>query len=183
METIVLLVSAITFIADLVTVGLFVRDLFKSKVDLKGIITYVVLIIVVFSFAFVLWVSFQGDAEILSVFGATYVIFGAVIFGMISVRFILADEYSFIEYWTYLGLIILITGLGTVLLYDYMYEDVTQFLAIPFMLVALLQIGLWIRNISSGDVVFDHPLYNFGKVFLFIIVGLLSILFLALSEW
>ena len=185
MEAIAIIVATITFFADLVTIGLFTRDLLEDTLDLKRVFVYVLLILLIFSFAIGLWVSVDADTDFLVFFGFLYVFFGGVIFAIVSYKFLMQFDYSGREYATYVVLIILITGLGVGILAisDVLYDEGVAYLSLPFIFVALEQIIFWIKIISSGEYKFDDNGIMAGNIFLFVIAGALVMLFLGFAYW
>jgi hypothetical protein len=175
-------VAIITFIADLITVGVFIKDILLNTLALTNYVSYVGIIVLAFGFAFLLWLySKVGQPRpklLYQLFSWLYIIYSAFIFGIISFRFIIERNYSFGDYIGYIFLVILVGGLGLgISLVTKMHR--VGYFCFPFLLVALEQIILWLyKLISHLNTNFD--LANVGNLFLFVIVcaivlGLLSI--------
>jgi hypothetical protein len=179
LRTISGIVAVITFLADLITVALFIRDLLQNRITFIAVIAEVALIVIVFAFAFLLLVySKQAEATpdwLIRIFSWLYIVFSAAIFGIISQRFIIEGDYRFGEYIGYILLIILIAGLGySIAIFT---RERAGYFSIPFMLVALEQIILWIFLIfSRTQISFNWTML--GNLFLFLIVSMFVLYFI-----
>lgn len=172
-------VSIITFIADLITVALFLRSVFLGDISLTSSVSQVLIIIVVFVFAASLWFYSKDDVpnpEVLfSVFGWLYIVFAATFFVIISQRFMMKGDYTLGEFVGYISLTFFIGGLGF-FIYDSSNKRVDYF-SIPFMLVALIQIIVWVFIIFSNN----ELLFNWvtaGNISLFVIAALVVLFFI-----
>jgi hypothetical protein len=177
-------VSVIAFAADLITVLLFVRDLLFGFLSFGSTFPQVLLIALFFTFAILLFNysrEISKDLEgIVKMFGWLYVILAALIFMIVSFRFIMREDYGFGEFIGYPLLVIAIAGLGFVVTKN--VEGNVKYFSIPFMVVALEQIGLWVIKILAGYGIF-FSLTFFGNLLIFIIVGLIILFFLQSDEW
>ncbi len=173
------IVSVITFLADLLAIALFIRSVFYGKLELTSAVSQILVIIVVFAFATLLWFYSKDDSSapaiIFSVFSWLYIVFSAAIFVVISQKFMMEGHYSLGEYVGYLFLIFFIGGLG---LFIYKTNDKkTDFFAIPYMLVALAQIIMWIFIIFSENKL-EFNWETIGNIFLFVIAGMIVLFFI-----
>jgi hypothetical protein len=173
------IVSVITFLADLLAIALFIRSVFYGELELTSAVSQILVIVVVFAFATLLWFYSKDDspapAIIFSVFSWLYIVFSAAIFVLISQRFMMEGRYTIGEYVGYLFLIFFIGGLGF-----FIYEtndERTDFFAIPYMLVALVQIIMWIFIIFSENKL-EFNWETIGNICLFVIAGMIVLFFI-----
>lgn len=175
------IISSIAFIADIVTVILFLRDIFlgTNSLTFSSISARVTVIIAVFVFAVVLLFYAREEQDnltgIVIFFAWLYVVLAAVIFGIVSYQFIQIADYSFWEFSGYLFLIILVAGLGFIL--SQIADSVTKNFSIPFMLVALEQILLWLYKILQWET-FKFDWTFLGNLFYFVFAGVLIVVFI-----
>jgi len=178
-------VSTIAFVANLVSVGLFVRDVLTSREfpEMGTIVANVVLIGVVFFFALLL-LGYSRDRfhrldHIANAFGWSYVLLSAAIFALISPQFILARDYAAGDLGAYAALIAVIAALGY--LTTKVVERRTDLFCIPFMLVALEHVLLWLYLVGSGrGIVLGWHFW--GGLGLFIYAGILVLWFISTYE-
>lgn len=175
------MVSTIAFIADLITVALFIRDLLISggPPPFGTVVAQVALIAAIFTFAILLFIyarqEYTSLDSIVGVFGWLYIVLAAALFAVISHRFIVEANYDFGEFIGYIILIALIAGLGYGI--TLMVERRTSYYSIPFMLVALEQIVLWLLLIVSRQgITFDWTFI--GNLLFFGYAGLLILFFI-----
>lgn len=175
------IVSAIAFVADLITIILFIRDLVQGNApaSISSSLAKVVLIMAVFAFAFLLLhysrQEFESLDRIVWIFGWLYISLSAALFGVISYYFIMEEGQTPGEFIGCVLLIGLITGLGSSVTL-FVGERVDYF-SIPFMLVALEQIVLWLFRIFSQR----HISFNLGfigNLLLFVYAGLIILFFI-----
>lgn len=160
-------------IADLATVGLYLKNLYKGTIpfDITSAFPWISIIIVIFIFSFML-LTISKDSDYLAVirflFGCVYVIFGALILAVISNQFILEANYGIYEYFGYIVLILLISGLGLIINAD----DSSIYFSVPFMIVGLYIIILWFNLLwqHPKDVAFD--LTFLGNLLLIAVPGI-----------
>jgi hypothetical protein len=179
-------VSIIAFIADLITVLVFVKDLLFNFdfLSFESTISQIFIIALIFTFAILLFNYSReinkGLEGVVKMFGWLYVILAALIFMIVSFRFIMGEDYGFGEFIGYPLLVISIAGLGFGVTKN--VEGNTKYFSIPFMIVALEQIALWVIKILVGyGLLFTLPF--FGNLLLFVIVGLIILFFLQQDEW
>lgn len=179
-------VAIIAFIADLITILLFAKDLlFRIEyITFETTITKTFVIALIFTFAILLFnYSREISKElegIVMVFGWLYIILAALIFMIVSFRFIMLENYGFGEFLGYPLLIIFIAGLGWGIVK--IVEGNVKYFSIPFMIVALEQIVLWVIKILAGfDILFTGTFL--GNLLIFVIVGLMILFFLQQDEW
>lgn len=173
------IVAVITFLANLITVGLFFRDLYQGNLPTGGAIAQVTIIVVVFGFAFLLlFYSRQKDESldgIIWLFSWLYILFSAAIFGVISYRFIVEANYNFGEFIGSIALIILIAALGYCV--SVFIEKPSHYFSIPFMFVALWQIILWIFQIFARKTITFSWAFA-GNLLLFIVASAFVLFFI-----
>jgi hypothetical protein len=178
-------VSAIGFSADIITLGLFFKDLFTTRPPLpfSSAITQIVIIIVAFTFSALLLVYSRSGVwgnpldSIAWLFSWLYLLFSALIFAVIAYRFILQANYGIGDYFGYTALIALIAGLACSILLI-VGRDFSYF-SVPYMLTALEQIILWIaRIIGKEPIRFDFIFV--GNVLLFVYAGLFILAFIGI---
>lgn len=161
-------------IADLATVGLYLNNLYKGTIpfNIDSAFPWISIIIVIFLFSFMLLTISQNDSDFLDgikwLFGSAYVIFAALILAVISNQFILEANYGIYEYFGYILLIILISGLGFTINADY---SSSRYFSVPFMIVGLYMIILWFNLLyhHHQDVVFN--LTFLGNLLLILVPG------------
>jgi hypothetical protein len=173
------IVSLVTFLADLLAIALFIRSVFFGGIELTSAVSQILVIVVVFAFATLLWYYSKEDSPapeiIFSVFSWIYIVFSAAIFVIISQRFMMEGKYTLGEYVGYIFLIFFIGGLGF-FIHTTNDED-TDFFAIPYMLVALIQIIIWIFIIFSENEL-EFNWITIGNISLFVIAGLIVLFFI-----
>jgi len=151
--------TILTILADLITIGLYLNYVFIGVVPLniESAFPWILIIVVIFIFSMLLSEYSEHNNVldgIIGVFGWLYVILAAMLFAVISKRFIAEANYGIYEYLGYIFLIILISGLG--FLISIMTGKPLRNFTIPFMLVGLYQIILWILLfLNPQDIVFN----------------------------
>lgn len=164
----------LAIIADIITIILFLKDIFidKSQTEFKFISTQVILIVLIFIAAMILGTialksSWQAEVKkVLVFFSWTYIIISALIFVLVSHRFIIECNYSLIEYFGMIGLIVLVTYLALFIASS--IDKGNQAFAIPYMIVILWQIGLFTYNFFTREHL-NFDLYFIGNALLFIL--------------
>lgn len=164
-------VSIVAFIADLITISIFIKDLFVGGLN-KGGLSQVIIIVLIFAFGFFLLLYSKSEFvknidQIVNAFGWIYVVFGAFILAIFSWYFFNYFQYSFGAFIGYTFIILLITALGVLLVGNVSYSLKT--LTIPFLIVALEQIVLMVLRILSPVGFFDRAIFFIGCVFLFLL--------------
>lgn len=181
------IVATLSFTADLLTLALFLRDLVLSDltVDLSSITARVIIIISAFAFSALLiaysrtgdWKSFTSVTA--TFFSWLYVLFSALLLAIVSYRFILESDY---EIGTYFGNVVLsafIAGLAFIVML--IAGKSSAYFSLPFMLVSLEQIVLWIIRIFNRlPVRFDWTFI--GNIGLFVYSGILIVVFMKYGE-
>ena len=181
--------SYLAFLADLITICLFVKDIFVKDLSQQTIISekaflQIASIIVIFLFAILLWFYSKIDDRrhkfLYQMFSWFYVVFSALILGMISYRFMTETSYGIGEFLGYIFLVFLVCGLG---LGISLFNKVNRldWFSIPFMIVAFEQIALWIIKINSRQYEFNW--FSFGNLFLLVIVVLIVFILLHVNNW
>jgi hypothetical protein len=173
------IVSVITFTADLITVALFIRSVFYGDISLTASVSQVLVIIVVFAFAVLLWFYSKNDSPtpdiFFSIFGWLYIVFSAGIFIIVSQRFMMEGHYTLGEFVGYVTLTSFIGALGY---FIFIYSDKrVDYFSIPFMVVALIQIIMWIYIIFSNNKLVLNWI-TAGNIFLFMFAGLIVLFFI-----
>lgn len=179
-------VSGIFFIlgiiADLTTVGLYLNYLFKGTIPftIDSAFPWISIIIVIFLFSFMLFTFSKNDSDLLDgirwLFGWVYVIFAALIFALISNQFILEANYGIYEYFGYILLIILISGLGFII----NANSSLRYYSVPYMIVGLYLIILWLNLLYQNPQSIDFNLTFFGNLLLIVVPG--SFIIFCLSD-
>jgi len=165
--------TILTILADLITIGLYLNYVFMGVVPLniESAFPWILIIVVIFIFSMLLSAYSEHNNVldgIIGVFSWLYVILAAMLFAVISKRFIAEANYGIYEYLGYIFLIILISGLGFLL--SFMTDKSLRNFTIPFMLVGLYQIILWILLfLNPQNIVFN--LTFFGNSLLLGVVG------------
>jgi len=165
--------TILTILADLITIGLYLNYVFMGVVPLniESAFPWILIIVVIFIFSMLLSAYSEHNNVldgIIGVFSWLYVILAAMLFAVISKRFIAEANYGIYEYLGYIFLIILISGLG--FLISFMTDKSLRNFTIPFMLVGLYQIILWILLfLNPQNIVFN--LTFFGNSLLLGVVG------------
>jgi hypothetical protein len=181
------IVSVIAFLADLITIALFIRDLLGNvPIPLGTALAQVALIVAVFMFAFFLLLysrregEYESLDEITWIFGWLYITFSAAIFGIVAYRFIVEANYEFWDFMGYTMLIALIAGLGFGI--AFFIAKRPDYFSIPFMLVALEQIILWILQLLSRKAISFNWAF-IGNLLLFAYAGSFVLFFISSSSW
>jgi hypothetical protein len=175
-------VSIVAFIADLITILLFTKDLLFDLVSFKSILTQLFMIAFIFTFAMLLFnysreIS-KGIEGIVKMFGWLYIIQAALIFMIVSFRYMMIEDGSYSELLGYPFLVIAIGGLGYGVTKN--VDGEPKYFSIPFMVVALEQIALWVIKVLIR---IDIP-GTFGNGLLFfIIAGIIIWFFLSVDNW
>jgi hypothetical protein len=167
----------LAIIADIITIILFLKDIFVdgSHIEFKYISTQIIFIVFIFSVALIFgFKAMKSDwhdkiKEIGSMFSWIYIILSATIFILVSYRFIIDCDYTLIEYVSMLGLIFLITFLA--LFIAFKIDRQNPAFAIPYMLVFLWQISLFLYNFILRNH-FDFTWYFVGNIMLLTITTL-----------
>jgi hypothetical protein len=174
-------ISCVAFTANLITATVFIWDLlFSSSRPLFGaVIAQAALIAAVFVFAILLLVyarrGYTGLDGTVGILGWLYIFLSAALFGVISQRFIVDANYDFGQFVGYIVLIGLVAGMGygvTLLI-----KRRTDYFSIPFMLVAVEQIILWLQLIVAGYSIYFGWIF-IGNLLLFGYAGLLVLFFI-----
>lgn len=160
-------------LADLTTVGLYLNNLFKGTIpfNIKSAFPWISIIIVIFLFSGMLFTFSKNDSDILDgirrLFGWVYVIFAALIFAVISNQFLLESNYGMYEYFGYILLIILISGLGFII----NIGSSIRYFSVPFMIVGLYLIILWVSLLYQNPHAIVFNLNFLGNLLLIIVPG------------
>jgi hypothetical protein len=177
-------VAVIAFIADLITIIFFAKDLLFGFdfLTFGSTITQVFIIALTFAFAFLLFnyareinKDFEG---IVRMFGWLYILLAALIFMIVSFHFTMFENYSFGEFIGYPLLVIFVLGLGVAVSINAGGD--TKYFSIPFMVVALEQIALWVTKIISFGISFT--LAFLGTLIIFVLVGLIILFLLSVGR-
>jgi len=170
--------AIISLSVDLVTVGLLLKNLYYGVVpfNIESAVPWLFIIILIFIFSISLYIIANANSnnldEIITIFSWFYVILAALLFGVISKQFITEANYTIYDYFGYIFLIILIAGLGFII--SNIVGNYLRNFSIPFMLVGLYQIMLWLSLcLNPQTLVFN--LHSLGNALLLGIVGLLII--------
>ena len=178
------MVSIVAFVADLITVLLFIKDLLfgYELITFTSTISQVFVIALIFTFAFLLFnysrEADNGIAGVVNIFGWLYIILAALIFMIVSYRFVMIGDYSFGEFIGYPFLVIAVGGLGYSITKN--VDGNTKNFSIPFMLVALEQIVLWVIKILIGGISFSWAFA--GNIVHFIIAGAIVLVLLTVDD-
>jgi hypothetical protein len=213
LRSIAKVVAGIAFIANLLTVILFIRDLFFGNVGITfdKALAQVAIIFLVFIFSLLLLMFSREESAtpsldlVASLFSWLYIMFAALIFGIVSLRFIYYANYSLGEFVGYTVLIAFIAGLGYSLATavragqqerevptspvesqagtyrNWKFDD--HYFAVPFMAVALVQIVLWVVIIFTGQPLTFFSLTFIGNLLLFVYAGLFVIFFIGYKKF
>lgn len=160
-------------IADLAAVGLYLNNLFKGTIpfNIASAFPWISIIIVIFLFSFMLFSFSKHESDLLDgirwVFGWVYVIFAALILAVISNQFILEANYGIYEYFGYILLIILISGLGFIINAD----SSLRYFSVPYMIVGLYLVILWLNLLYQNPQSIDFNLTFFGNLLLIVVPG------------
>lgn len=160
-------------LADLATVGLYLNNLFKGTIpfNIDSAFPWISIIIVIFLFSVMLFSFSKNDSDILGgirrLFGWVYVIFATLIFAVISNQFILEPNYGIYEYFGYIFLIILISGLGFIINIDSSF----RYFSVPFMIVGLYLIILWLNLLYQNPQAIVFNLTFLGNLLLIVVPG------------
>jgi len=179
------MVSVIAFVADLITVLLFIKDLLfgYELITFTSTISQIFVIALIFAFAFLLFnysrEADNGISEVVGIFGWLYIILAALIFMIVSYRFVMIGDYGFGEFIGYPFLVIAVGGLGYSITKN--VDGNTKNFSIPFMVVALEQIVLWIIKILIGGLSFSWAFV--GNIIHFIIAGAIVLVLLTVDNW
>ena len=172
------LATAISLSVDLVTVGLLLKNLYNGVVPLniESALPWLFIIILIFIFSILLYNLTKTDSDsldaIITIFSWLYVILASLLFAVISKQFITESNYGIYDYFGYIFLIILIAGLGFIT--SRMINNSFRNFSIPFMLVGLYQIILWLSLcLNPQTLVFN--LHSLGNALLLGVVGFLII--------
>ena len=163
--------SSVAFVADLITIVLFIKDLLVNGENKNGL-TQVIIIVFIFAFAFLLLLYSKSEYGksveiIMSIFGWSYVVFSAFVLVIFSIYFINGFHYSFFEYLGYSSIIIIIAFLGIGIIRA--IDRRMKYFSIPYMIVALIQIITWVVKIYNHEL-FTGDFWTFvGTLFLFIL--------------
>lgn len=179
MKQITKFAAVLAFIADLITIGVFVKDILFSKTLIASTqpLYFIGLILVIFVFAlglFILSKEENDDNIIIAIFSFFYVSIGAFILGVVSYRFIVISIYSPQEFFGYFALVGLISGLGYIT--STVLVGRTDYLALPFMIIAAEQIILIFVQIISQTIEFGLSFID--KLILLVFTGGIIFVFL-----
>jgi hypothetical protein len=177
----------LAILADVITILLFLKDLFvdETQIELKYISTQVILIILIFTVAFILGTfALKSDWKdeiktVLVLFSWIYIIISAIIFISVSARFILLCNYTIIEYFGMVGLIILVTFLA--LFISLSVDKGNQSFTIPYMIVIICQIGLFTYNFFTRQHL-QFDLFFLGNAVLFILTTIFVIVMILVFD-
>ena len=172
------LATVISLSVDLMTVGLLLKNLYNGVVPLniESALPWLFIIILIFIFSILLYNMTKTDSKyldvIITLFSWLYVILAALLFAVISKQFITEANYGIYDYFGYIFLVILITGLGFIT--STRTGNALRNFSIPFMLVGLYQIILWLSLcLNPQTLVFN--LHSFGNALLLGVVGFLIV--------
>jgi len=177
--------ATIAFIADLITVAIFVNELLFGDIlaSIDAVAAQVITVTAIFIFAVMLLrysdQELRSLDRIIFIFSWLYILFGALILFRVSFVFIIYANYSFNELMAYGTLTTLIIGLGFITAMNIQRD--TRYFSVPFMLIALFQIALWLWRMLTDRLVFDA--YFVSNILLLAYVGALVILFLRSQPW
>lgn len=153
------LFSVLAIIADLITIGIYLNNVNIGVVNfnIESAFPSIFIIVVIFIFAMLLFnYSDKGDfiERTIGTFSWVYVILAAMLFAIISKKFIVETNYGVSEYFGYIILIILISGLG--FLISSIIDQPLHNFAVLFMLVGLYQTIVWISQfLNPQEIVFN----------------------------
>ena len=179
--------SGVAFFADLITVAIFLRNLFEKGtiVSFGNALSQVAIIVTIFVFAFALLiysrVDFKDFDGLVWLFSCLYIAFSSAIFAIISYRFIVYGDYDLGEFIGYGLLILLIAGLGHSV--ASLIEKPTEYFAVPFMLVALEQIGLLVVQIFTRKALSFFSWVFIGNLLFFIYCSLFILFFIGFEKF
>lgn len=164
-------------VADLATVGLYLNNLFKGTIpfNIDSAFPWISIIIVIFLFSLMLLTFSKNDSDILDVirwlFGWVYVIFAALLFAVISNQFIFEANYGIYEYFGYIVLVILISGLGFIITNSSSQytNSSSRYFSVPFMIVGLYQTILWLNILYLNPQAIVFNLTFLGNLLLFVV--------------
>ena len=177
-------VSVVSFVADLITVAVFVYGVLFSAIPptAGSVIAQVAIISVMFAFAIILlgysveeMSSLNG---IILIYSWLYILFSALVLLKVAIQFLNQPKYDFGEYLAYVAVIVSIAFLGNMTAKAIEVDN--KYFTLPFMGVALVQIFLWIVRVLSKGLNFDWAFI--GNLGLLILSGLFVVYFLVGNE-
>lgn len=167
-------VSLLAFVADLYAVYELVSSFLSKEEELLSgeLIVQFIFSISVFFFGLFLLLYSQVNQynrnifdQAIIAFSAIYFIASAILLAGISLRFFLLREYTFSEFIVLPAMSVVIASLGYCLALTAENIDMEKF-SIPFMIVAVVQIILFMTYIFSGDLK-GIGARDFGNLILF----------------
>jgi hypothetical protein len=169
-------VATIGFFADLITIGIFIRDLFIGGLN-EDSLSHIVIIVIIFLFSYLLLTYSKSEQgrdinNLISLFGWIYVVFSAAILGIFSYYFLNGFNYSFGQYISYYVIVVFIVGLG-LLIFGLLDKDF-KYLSIPFLLVAVEQIVIWVIKLLTPGPISENVWVFIGGVLLFFLASLIA---------
>jgi len=187
-ETATGICAVIVFVANVITVISFVRDILTGDLLIfsENSFSRTLVIVVFFAFALALFIYSRNRNRVMDsliwVFAWIYIICSALIFAQISYYFLLApvfgNSYTFYDYLSYITMIMSICALGTIM--SMVARKSIKYFAIPFMLIAVEHALIWVFLVNTGvRIVFDQGFA--GNMVLFILAGLTTVFYLAES--
>ncbi|WP_319506461.1 hypothetical protein [uncultured Methanolobus sp.] len=170
--------AVLSISGSLVTVGLFLKNLYYGVVpfNIESAFPWLFAIVLIFMFSMLLYQMASADSEVLDtiiiIFSWLYVILSALMFVVISKQFIIEANYGIYDYIGYIFVIFLIAGLGFII--SMMIGNSLHNFSIPFMLVGLYQILLWV-SLCFNPQTFVFNVHSFGNALLLAVVGVLIV--------
>jgi hypothetical protein len=178
--------AALAFSADLITIALFLRDLFigNPPIPFSSTLSRVALIVTIFAFAYLLLMysrqAYESLDAIIWVFSWLYIVFASAVFALVAYRFLVEANYGPGEFVGYIALIALIAWLGFMV--ALINKKRTGYFSVPFMLVALEQMVVWIVLISSRRPI-SFNLTFVGNLLLFVYASTFVLFFIVMARW
>jgi hypothetical protein len=148
------ILGSITLVADVLTIALFLRDVFSGNLlqDSNAITSRLLVTTVIFTLGILLITyarsSVPGFTKVTIFFAWSYITLSAILFAIISYTYVLGTSTEIVPFISLLILVILISGLGSITAISVNYQ--LRYFAIPYMLVAVLQALCWLFVISIG---------------------------------
>lgn len=179
--------SILGFTADIIAITIFVSEIIGGRLtEPSTVFSRSLVIITIFALAMFSFLYSRKTVKFIDnvvwIFSYLYVFYSAVIFGYVSWIFLnnqkyeynYSDlQYGFFDYFVYILLIGAMASLGAIL--SNSLGRSTKGFAIPFMIVALEQVFIWVYLILNGAIGFNRQfMYNFV---LFLYAGLIVVLF------
>jgi hypothetical protein len=177
-------VSVLAFVADLITIGLFVSQLFSgtSAISTTTAFAHIGWIIVLFLFAGGLFLYSRNEADALdkiaAVFAWCYIVLAGLVLALVSQTYVYEWHPSLAGLLGYAALVGFISGLGYSIAYT--VGSRSRYFSVPFMLVALEQALFWILRIANYGLSLSWAFAL--NLLVFVFTGLLVLFFLRTDE-